>query len=87
MGIPGLAAKLRPFAKSVLWQNPPNDGKNENDQGLVIDGPGFAYWIYYQAIASRGRTSHAFADIPSYVEVSRLAFTWLSRFESFGLCV
>lgn len=80
MGIRGLYTHLQPYGTKVDFL--PTDGPKRS---LIIDGPAFAYYIYYQCVAQKPKSAHPFERIPSYKEIIDFALHWLSDVEKFGL--
>ena len=66
MGIPNLIAHLQPYAKS---------GPLVGD--AVIDGPGFAYHVFFICLNNRPTAKNAFEASPTYNEIGRTAVAWL----------
>lgn len=71
MGIRGLTAALRPFA---AW--------SKLAQSVVVDGPAFAYHIFF-ACRVESRVLTALQD-PSYSELGSAAIQWLDNLQSRG---
>ena len=67
MGIPHLIASLERY--STL--------ESLSGQCVVIDGPAFAYHIYYLCLASRSHARRPFEAVPSYAEIGEVALLWL----------
>ena len=82
MGIPGLTAKLQPYAtSSTLGCGAPecihhkNDGHDETR--VIIDGPSLAYHIYYRLLACKAPSLNALDAAPSYEELGRGTLVFL----------
>lgn len=69
MGIRGLTAALRPFAACSKWPN-----------SVVIDGPAFAYHVFFACRLER-QVSTALKD-PSYSVLGSAAIRWLDNLQS-----
>lgn len=85
MGIPRLMTKLQPYAATITRQRPCLNGYNSQHEGLIIDGPSFAHWIYNLEYGARRHGHLAVEALPPLQALIDLALTWLERFESFGL--
>lgn len=46
-------------------------------QTVVIDGPAFAYHVYYICLLSRSHVRRPFEVAPSYAEIGETAIQWL----------
>lgn len=71
MGIPHLTQYLRPHAVSG-----PLSG-----QDAVIDGPAFAYHIYYILLSSRQSSRNQLEAAISYDEIGSVAISWLKALQ------
>jgi len=74
MGIPHLISHLQPYAKS---------GPLTGDS--VIDGPAFAYHVYYACLNNRPSSKNAFEAAPTYHEVGKTAIAWLDGLVASGM--
>lgn len=75
MGIPRLINRLEPYAELEALTG----------QDVVIDGPAFAYHVYYLCMKSKTGARGAFQAIPSYGDISRVAIEWLETLEGHGV--
>jgi hypothetical protein len=69
MGIPHLTTFLRPYAET----------ESIAGRQVVIDGPGFAYHIYYTRLSARPAASNPFEAAPSYEELKQACIAWLDE--------
>ena len=67
MGIPHLIALLEQHSTKESLAR----------QSVVIDGPAFAYFIYFRCLASRSSTEKPFEATPTYAELGESAIQWL----------
>lgn len=67
MGIPHLIAFLQPYAET----------ESIAGRHVVIDGPGFAYHIYYTCLSARSAAWSPFEAAPSYEELGKACIAWL----------
>ena len=67
MGIHHLTLFLQSYAKAESIA-----GKH-----VVIDGPGFAYHIYYTCLSARTGAWNPFEAAPSYEELGKACVAWL----------
>lgn len=77
MGIPHLAANLRPFATPVDLAG----------HSAVIDGPGLAYHIWYVCLASNGEARNPFEAMPSYRFLGETVIRWLDAVQAHNVCL
>ncbi len=75
MGIRHLTTFLCPYAVSEPLQN----------SSVVIDGPGFAYHIYYASLGNRKLPSNPLEAAPSYRDLANIARTWLDELRKSGV--
>jgi hypothetical protein len=68
MGIPHLTLFLQSYAEAQSIA-----GKH-----VVIDGPGFAYHIYYTCLSARSGARNPFEAAPSYEELGKACIAWLN---------
>lgn len=84
MGIPGLTARLAPYASPIKWERLPEHQASECDKArdlIIIDGPALAYHIYHRCLREHGHAKNAFDAFPSYGEVSQTLLAWLEQVE------
>ncbi len=67
MGVRHLITFLQPFAATESLAG----------RQVVIDGPGFAYHIYYVSLTSGSQIRNAFEATPTYQELANNAIAWL----------
>ncbi|KAL2065512.1 hypothetical protein VTL71DRAFT_3182 [Oculimacula yallundae] len=67
MGIPHLTTFLRPFAAA----------ESLHSQQVVIDGPSFAYHVYYICLKASTRARNGLEAAPSYRKLAETAIAWL----------
>ena len=67
MGIPHLITFLQPYAEAEAI----------GGRRVVIDGPGFAYHIYYTCLSTRPTAWNPFEAAPSYEEIGEACIAWL----------
>lgn len=67
MGIPHLITLLQPYSELRLLEG----------QDVVIDGPAWAYHIYYICLGRRSSSRGPFQALPSYAEIGDAAIEWL----------
>jgi hypothetical protein len=69
MGIPHLTTFLQPYAEagSIAGRH------------VVIDGPGFAYHIYYICLSARSEAWSPLEAAPSYKELGKACIAWLDK--------
>ncbi|PMD25784.1 hypothetical protein NA56DRAFT_564178 [Hyaloscypha hepaticicola] len=67
MGIPHLTLFLQSYAKA----------ESISGKHVVIDGPGFAYHIYYTCLSARSGAWNPFEAAPSYEEFGKACVAWL----------
>lgn len=72
MGIPHLITFLQPYSEL----------RSLAGQKVAIDGPGFAYHIYYVSLTKRSALRNPFEAAPSYAELAQLAISWLDGLRS-----
>jgi hypothetical protein len=74
MGIPHLITALEPYAELEALAG----------QEIVIDGPAFAYHIYYICLRTRKDARGPFDSAPSYSQICKTAIEWLDVVEDNG---
>jgi len=74
MGIPHLATHLQPYAKH---------GPLVGD--VVVDGPAFAYHVYFICLNNRPAARNAFEAAPTYHEIGKTAIAWLDGLMAAGI--
>ncbi|KAI9836045.1 MAG: hypothetical protein M1819_001656 [Sarea resinae] len=84
MGIPHLITHLTPYADAVVQKNSKTvdtdtDVDSTRITKAIIDGPGFAYHIYYRCLSLRPQARNPFEAAPSYDEIGRAATAWLDE--------
>jgi hypothetical protein len=67
MGIPHLITFLQPYAEAGFIAG----------RHVVIDGPGFAYHIYYTCLSARSGAWNPLEAAPSYEELGKACIAWL----------
>ena len=72
MGIPRLISHLASYALDT----------DINGCSVVIDGPAFAYHVYYLCITAQKSAKNPFEGIPSYQLIEDTALRWLSELRS-----
>ena len=77
MGIPHLITFLQPYAEV----------ESLGQQDVIIDGPAFAYHIYYTCQANRPDARGPFDAIPSYGEIEEASVRWLDSIRGSGASV
>ena len=75
MGIPHLTTFLQPYAETGSIA-----GKH-----VVIDGPGFAYHVYYVCLSARPAAWNSFEAAPSYKELGEACIAWLNGLRESGV--
>ncbi|KAI9790850.1 MAG: hypothetical protein M1835_000700 [Candelina submexicana] len=92
MGVPHLAASLRPYATPIVFGKRTLSGhERAPDQVKVIDGPAFAHYIHHACLAGRPHAQGPLEATPSYREIGDEVIAWLDqvnqemglRFETF----
>ncbi|RDW77208.1 hypothetical protein BP6252_05261 [Coleophoma cylindrospora] len=77
MGIPHLISYLQPYAV----------GKSLNTQQIVLDGPAFAYHVFYLSLGGRQAARNPFEGAPTYLELGELAIAWLDAMIESGATI
>ena len=88
MGIPGLSKRLENYAVSTIIGCKTEGCERHTFQTgqpsrIVIDGPSFAFCIYYRLIQAKPEWLTALEIIPSYEEVGNGALAFLNELESY----
>jgi len=87
MGIKTLTSKLDPYC-TYQTLSCSNAGCAHNariaSKGVIIDGPGLAYFIHNQLLGQNGGRN-ALEALPSYAELGSAVILYLSDLERFGL--
>lgn len=52
---------------------------------MVIDGPAFAYHVYYLCLSSRSHARRPLEAVPSYTELGETAIQWLEGLRNEGV--
>ncbi len=76
MGIPGLTAKLLPYATSAKLGTYHEDQSHDISR-VIIDGPSLAYHVYNRLLACKPASLNALDANPSYEELGRGALVFL----------
>jgi len=71
----------------VEWRRQRGDSSRESSPELIIDGPAFAYFIYYQCLSSAAHAANALEAVPSYAQLAEAVVAWLIEVEDFGVRV
>lgn len=74
MGIPHLITALEPYAELEALAG----------QEIVIDGPAFAYHIYYICLRTRQDARGSSDAAPPYLQICSTAIEWLKALEENG---
>lgn len=77
MGIPRLITYLEPYATPAELSG----GK------VIVDGPGLAYHIYHQLLASKPRADNAIYAAPTYAELGQSAVCFLDELQKRNVVV
>lgn len=79
---------LEAFAESVvLGCKTQKCVKHPMHQDVIIDGPSFAYYIYYRVLAHKPLHLGPMDAIPSYTELGKAALSFLDELIDFGIVV
>lgn len=76
MGIPGLTAKLQPYAVPAKLGSYHLDASQDTSR-VIIDGPSLAYHIYYRLLACKSASLNALDAAPSYHDIGQGALVFL----------
>ena len=91
MGIRHLAQLLQPYAVSTLLGCKTKQCKShridsaKSTRSIIIDGPAFAYQVYYKILGEKPDVLNAFDAVPTYTETGIAFLTYLEELESYGL--
>lgn len=77
MGIPRLLSYLQPYTNTTSLK----------DCNIIIDGPGFAYYIYYSLSAQHTYYEDAIRAAPSYEELGEAALAFLDKLQEHKIVV
>ena len=75
MGIPHLTTYLSPYATR----------QELSGRDIVVDGPGFAYHIYYTCLRARPQAPNSLEAAPSYEELQNTSHAWLDKLRDCGI--
>lgn len=91
MGIPRLISHLQPYSVPALLgcktpQCSEHHPDHPSDNGkIVIDGPGFAFHVFYALLACKSPSLNPFDATPSYAEIGQGAIAFLEELRLYGL--
>ena len=88
MGIPRLITYLQPYATAVELGRCFSATEDIDESALcsvIVDGPGFAYHIYYRLLAWRHESCSAINAAPSYEEIGEAALLFLNELEKHNI--
>ena len=91
MGIPRLISYLQPYSvPAVLGCKTPQCSEHHRDHPsdngkVVIDGPGFAFHVFYALLACKPPSLNPFDATPSYAEIGQAAIAFLQELRLYGL--
>ncbi|KAL8826880.1 MAG: hypothetical protein Q9191_003531 [Dirinaria sp. TL-2023a] len=93
MGIPRLISHLQPYAVPAVLGCKASHCSEHNSSypddriKVTIDGPGFAYHVFYTLLAHKSPSLSAFDAAPSYAEIGQRAITFLEELQLYGLTI
>lgn len=89
MGIPRLTSYLQPYFTSTVLGCSNHDCSlhKKRSTGLIIDGPGLIYAIYYRLLAWKPASLNALDAQPSYREIGNATVQFLEQLTACGIAM
>lgn len=89
MGIPRLTSYLQPYFTSTVLGCSNHDCSlhKERSIGLIIDGPGLIYAVYYRLLAWKPASLNALDAQPSYREIGNATVQFLEQVAACGIAM